>query len=348
MRLTLNRHAPRLLPLLLAVAAACSRDELTAPTLPPVAGAVTVDASAGWAYLSLGQQGAVAVVDPAASTAWDVAFNATTVTLNGGAAGPGGVVGYCLCQNSAAQPTTQQILALTAASELADFETVSAAQIPAASAFVADRLVPALTGWHVGTGAGATAAADAAWLLRLRDGTALAKLRVVSLAQATATTPGRVTLEYAVQPSAAAALGAVRTLVVDVPATGAARVDLLGGGVTTSATAWDLRFEGWTLRLNGGVSGSGTAAATPATVPFAALASAVTEARAYKTDAHTGVFATNPWYRYNLRGDHVMSPTFDVYLVKRGDVVYKVQLTDYYGPAGEPRRISLRYERIAG
>ena len=184
--------------LLLAFAAACGRDEITAPTVPPVEGTITVDASTDWAYLSLADETVVAPADPTDSGAWDIAFQRTSVQLNGGEAGPGGVTGYCICQNSATNPTTEQILAYTATSELPDFTAVTAASIPAASSFSAD------------------------------------------------------------------------------------------------------------------------------------------------------VFTQHAWHRYNLLGDHRISPTFDVYLVRRGDVVYKLQIVDYYGPAGETRRITVRYAQIAG
>lgn len=328
---------------LLAVAA-CGRDEVTAP-VEPVAGTITVDASAGWAYLSLGAESVVTPTDPAGSTAWDMAFNATTVMLNGGAAGPGGVSAYCLCQN--AQASTAEILAMTRDSELGDFTAVAAAAIPGAAAFQTDALIPALSGWHTGTGAAATAATGTVWLVRLHDETRFAKLRVTGLQAPTAATPGRVTLQYAVQPSATAAFGEARTLTVDVPATGGVRVNLGDGATTTSATAWDLRWDGWTVRANGGVSGSGKAGIANTADAWDAITTAAVDARAYLADRYAGVFVTQPWYKYNILGDHRISPNFNVYLVKRGDAVYKVQLVDYYGPAGETRRITVRYEQLA-
>lgn len=62
----------------------------------------------------------------------------------------------------------------------------------------------------------------------------------------------------------------------------------------------------------------------------------------------TTAFDDSPWYRYNLMGEHRIWPTFDVYLVKKGDEVYKVQLTNFYGPGDEPRHLTLRYAKIAG
>lgn len=327
--------------------AACGRDEITAPA-QPVAGTITVDASKGWVYLSLADEAVVTPADPLASEQWDLAFDATNVRLNGGEGGIAGVAGYCLCQNSSANPSTEQILAMTPESELADFERVDASAIPAAAAFVTDRLSPVITGWFSGSGAAATPA-DAAWLVRLRDSTHYAKLRIAAIEGATAASPGRVTLEFATQPSSTGALGEVRSLTVEVPESGAVGVDLIAGAATGDAAAWDLRLEGWTIRVNGGASGPGKAGAFAAEQPFDEITDAFAgDARAYRTDRYAGVFSEHPWYRYNLLGDHRISPIFDVYLVRRGDVVYKVQIIDYYGPAGEERRVTLRYERIAG
>ena len=332
---------------ILLSAAACGRDEITAPT-EPASGTLTVDASRGWAYLSLESGTLVTPADPLRSTEWDIAFNGTSVRLNGGEGGAAGVTGYCLCQNSAANPTPEQVRALTAEAELADLEAVTASSIPPESAFAGDRLVPAIAGWYTGSGAAAVAA-DAAWLVRLRDSLSFAKLRVASLENPTAATPGRVTLELATQPSTTAPIGATRTLTVDVPATGTVRVDLTGGGPTTSTTEWDLEFEGWTLRVNGGASGRGKVAVYETDTPFAEITDAYAgDPRAYsRTDTYAGVFAEKPWYDYDMT-DHTISPTFDVYLVRRGDRVYKLQLIDYYGPAGEMRHVSIRYEQIAG
>ena len=54
----------------------------------------------------------------------------------------------------------------------------------------------------------------------------------------------------------------------------------------------------------------------------------------------------HPWFRYNLQNDHQVYPTFDVYLIRKGDDVYKVQLTGYYGAAGEARHIGIRWSQL--
>jgi len=331
------------LPLLIAATLnlACSSDEIDAPP-EPGEGSITLDASAGWAYLSLADEAAVTVDNPTTSEEWDIAFNATRVMLNGGAAGPGGVTGYCLCQNAAA--TDPQVVAFTAESEAADFDGVTAAQIPDAGSFEAEALVPAVRGWFTGTGAAAVPGTGTTWLLRLDDGVGYAKLRPTALAGPSDADAGQVTLEYAVQTAADQPFGAVQTVTLDAAVPTA--LDLATGSTGAAVDGWDLRLEGFAIRLNGGVSGTGAAAAATTTDDFAAVTTAAIDSRAFQQDGFAGVFASHPWYRYNLTGENIIHPTFDVFLLRRGADVYKVQLTDYYGAAGEPRRITVRYARL--
>jgi hypothetical protein len=144
-------------------------------------------------------------------------------------------------------------------------------------------------------------------------------------------------------------MGPTRTVTLD--ATSGSRVyfDLATGAVSTAAD-WDVALEGYTLRVNGGVSGGGQAGAVAVADDFASIATASDlGATLYRGDAFGGVFDAKRWYRYNVTGtDHQVWPTFDVYLVRRGAALYKVQLVGYYGPAGEARRITLRYAKVAG
>ncbi len=311
---------------------------------------VTLDGSAGWAYADLDAASpAVAVANPGANADWDIAVNATNVMLNGGQAGPGGVLGWCLCQNEAA--TDAQVMALTADASLAAFTGATAAVAPTdAAAWRVDSLTSAISGWWSYNSTTHVVAANPAkaFYVRTAEGTAYAKLRVVSLADAQRAHAGTVTLEYAVQPSATAAMGETRRVTLDLSG-GRVYFDLLTGAAGTAAD-WDVALEGYDIRVNGGASGSGQAGAVAATEAFADIASAASPpATAFRGDSYGGVFRTRPWYRYNLTGsDHQVWPTFNVYLLKRGDTLFKVQLTSYYGPAGEPRRITLRYAKLAG
>jgi len=329
-------------------AAACS-DSTTEPPPPPVTAEITVDASASPAYVKLGDPAStVSVNDPTTSTAWDMALFATSVTVNGGAAGPGGVTAYCLCANSGA--TVAELQAMTPANQLAAFEAVTTANVPAAATFIADALNPAISGWVTGTGGAAAAAPSRAWIVRRTvSGVILAKFRVTAVSGATATSAGNVTVEYAIQPSSGASFGAVSTRTLDLSA-GPVYLDVALGPVA-STSSWDLRLSGYEIRINGGVSGSGgvsavldqTTAFSLITSEYASSAPAV----AYRSDSYGGVFVSSPWYRYNITGtDNQIWPNFNVYLVKRDDAVYKVHITSYYGASGAPRQITIRSSRV--
>jgi len=322
--------------------AACTTNDVIGPDNRPRQGTFTVDARNAWVYVSLADS-AVVTPTPSASEseAWDIAFFSTNVTLNGGAAGPGGVTGACICQNAAL--TNTEFLAMTPSSELPDFTSVTA--VPVGTTFVSDVLTPAITGWFTGTGAAAVADTTKHWLVRLSDSTSYAVVRVQSIASPTATTAGTVTLEYRLQATATSALAATQTIAVNL-ATGAKRVDLNSGAVTTDASAWDLQLDGFTMRVNGGITGSGKGAAAVGSGQFTTATTAVTMANAYRQDTYAGIFGTNRYWRYNLANDFRVTPSFDVYLIKRGTRTYKLQVINYYSDTGVARFITFRWARL--
>jgi hypothetical protein len=128
---------------------------------------------------------------------------------------------------------------------------------------------------------------------------------------------------------------------------------------TTTAAGWDISFNASNVAINanGGVTAycaCSNQSATDATImsltadsqlsAFTALDAANIPAAASFT---ADVFATKKWYRYNLTGnDHQIWPTFDVYLVKRGNAVYKVQVAGYYSATGAPRFITIRSAQL--
>ena len=333
----------------LAALVACSDSSTEPPPPPPETSEITVDASAAPAYIRLGDPAtAVSVSDPSTSTAWDLSLFATSVTVNGGAAGPGGVTAYCLCANAAV--TASELQAMTPANQLAAFDAVTAASVPAASNFVADALNPAVSGWVAGTAAAAAAVPGRSWIIRRgTGGVILGKFRVTAVSGATATSAGSITVEYAIQPSSGAAFGAAETRTIDLSG-GPVHLSLSSGPVSASG-AWDLRLSGYEIRTNGGVSGSGgVSAVLDTTTPFSEITASYAStapAVAYRSDAYGGVFVTSPWYRYNITGtDNQIWPTFNVYLIRRGEEVFKVQLTGYYGATGTPRQITVRSVQV--
>ncbi len=323
-------RAALVLPLALA---ACDGADPTEPA-PPRVGELTVDASAAWAFTGLGETARiVSVSDPAASDVWDVAFFATGVMLNGGAAGPGGVEGYCVCQNG--DPTDAQVLTMTPETELADFLAVDMSSLPADSLWKSDALAAAIRDWFAYDPRTHTVSADTSrvWLVRTAGSSpSFAKLRVRRIENAAREHAGTVTLEYALQPAAGAPVGETRSLAVDLSSGGRVHVDLESGQVVAASSDWDLALEGYAIRVNGGVSGSGQAGAVLAGEPFATIGDAGSApVSVYAGDAFGGVFDAHRWYRYDLRGEHQIWPTYQVYLIRRRGEVYKVQLTGYYG-----------------
>lgn len=335
---------------LVALATGCAEDPI-APKGPSPTGTITVNAATTWAYVRFeGDSARVeSVATPTTSDRWHIALFGTSVMLNGGAAGPGGVTGFCVCQNEGAGDDA--IMAMTAAAELPDFEGVLAPQIPAEESFEADVLVPVISGWFSGSGAAAAARADSTWLIAKGSGASrvVGKFHVTQISGATAAAPGAVTFEYVLQSSPGAAFGATQTATVTVGAT-PVYFDFATGAVS-SVSAWDVQFDGFTIRLNSGVSGSGTVrglnAGANSFASIDATFAASVPAVAFRSDAFGGVFVRKLWYRYNLTGsDNQIWPTFNVYLIAVGDAVYKVQIISYYDTAGAARQITLRYSRL--
>jgi hypothetical protein len=330
---------------LLALTLSACGDE--APTGPAEESfqTLTVDAAADWTFVDLAATAReVQVTDPGSSAAWDIALYSTGVMLNGGAAGPAGVQGYCLCQNDNA--TDAQVIAMTAESQLAAFEAVTAAHIPTEEdAWLDDELAPAIDGWwsyDLSTHT-VTPVSDHVWVVRAAEGGQWAKLRVTGIANGTQHSAGDVTLEFATQPGPGQPYGATRALTVAV-ADAPVYVDLIDGVVSDEAE-WDIRLEGYHIRVNGGVSGAGEAAAVLAGTSFDAAPDAGgIPSGAFSSDRFGGVFEGKPWYRYNLEGNHQIWPTYNVYLIRSGSEVYKVQLTSYYRASdGTARHVSFRY-----
>jgi hypothetical protein len=344
MSLQLNR----LIPLVVLTLALNACDETTLepdPDPDPEFSELTVDASAGWAFVNLDDEQAVTVTDPSTSDVWDIGFFATSVMLNGGSAGPGDIQGYCLCQNDGASDA--DIMAMTAEAELEDFDSVDETAVPAdENDWQSEALDPVIQDWysynpqtHV-----VSPEPDAVYLLKLR-GDAYGVLHVIEIETPAMAHAGTVTIEFAVQPTAGDALGEPDTLVADL-SSGRVYLDLVASAFGSDAE-WDLAVEGYTFMTNGGVSGDGGVGAVATSEAFDDVTSASgAPASVYAGDAFGGVFAEHAWYKYNLDGDHTIFPTFDVYLLRSGASVWKLQILNYYDDAGESRRISFRYAHL--
>jgi hypothetical protein len=321
--------------------------------------------------------------DAATSTDWDIAFKRSLVKLNGGLAGPKGVAGYFAGNNTEAygpdgsdaddkpDPLLPWFQAATADSERPDFEAVTDAQIPADTEFKTDKLVPAIKGdgtndgWWFYHGAptfAVTAVATNWWVIKSSAGDSYARLHVADLVRDSTAGVRRFTVEWYYQGTADTEFGAtLQTRVVEVPLDGGAKyVDFdtpADDADPANVPNWDFKIEydgtarEYRMTLNGGVSGTGKAAAygpvtDPDTYTSGTDSTVVTH---YQSDSAGGIFVDSSWYAYNLAGGHKLWPNFRVYLIKSGTDVYKLQILSYYHPqtTTESGWYSIRYEKVS-
>jgi len=325
------------------------------PVLP--SGTVTLDASSATAfvYLDLSSGQAVQVTSPSTSSAWDLAVRRYEVRLNGGVAGPKGLTGVNLANNENA--TTEQILAFTAENQKAAFDAVGPSNVPPAASFVSERVVANPLGWLTFGQQGPVANATASWKVRRSSNGGHAVFRVIQVTVGGTSQQNAVlntaTVEWRAQ-APNGTLGAKQTVVVPV-GTGSVALDF-GTGAAGAATGcgWDIRFDPASFAIIPNVAcGAGTfpldaaqtfdgittAADAPEYGAFLAGRSGVVPFSAALADKK-GPFL------YNLAGDNRLSPTFNIYLVRSGNDVYKIQLTNYYSATGASGHVTLRYAQI--
>ena len=328
---------------------ACESDA-TAPDPGFIEGQVTIDATSAtnFVYVSLETGSVVTVADPTTSTAWDIAFRRFSTKLNGGVAGPGGVAGFSLATYSDA--TAEEVVAFTPADGEAAFEAVTEAHIAGAT-FTEDGLIEDVSGpWFRFSPQAGTLVANpgAAWRVRAADG-GFALFRVAAL-QMAGQAPLGLTVEYRHQPESGT-LGATGSVAVSF-AQGPAHIDLSTGTIVQPAGCnWDVRVTPqFGIEFNAACSAGSfpmdatedftavtTASGAPAYGPFlATISGAIPNA----IEDASGIF----WY--NIEGNNRLWPTYNVFLVRRGEAVYKVQVTDYYNTSGASGFPTIRFQRL--
>jgi hypothetical protein len=351
--LLVRRATPFLGVAALVALAACSDDDGGATGVGPsltrsdtvdtrVSGATGANPTTRWRYVNLenpAQPLQLTDEQARASTAWDVAFNGFSTQVNGGLGRAGGISVFCVCQNSGTLTGTALVNAvrsLSSASEAGDFEGVSAAQVPAETQFRADTLL-GIQDWYSTGAGGARAVQPYAYVLQRPNGLGYAKFQVTAVQNASGAAPGAVTFRYATIPPNRSGFGAIVTQTVQVPATGVVRFSFTSNAATTAAD-WDVAFEGWRIYTNSGASAQAATAGAGAyngttqlqgNPTFEALApnQVSPTANAYRADG-TGVFSTRPTWAYEQSSNTAL-PTYDVYLLKKGNTVYKLQVTGY-------------------
>ncbi len=357
----LQRLAPRIrgVAALLVTGAAVAgcESESTGPDPVTPSGTVTIDATSNtsFVYFNLTTGQPVTVTNPSASSAWDLAIRRYEVRLNGGISGSKGLTGANLANNENA--TTEQILGFTAENQKAAFDAIGPTSIPDAASFVSERIQANPLGWLSFGPQGPVANPTAAWKAK-RSGNGGHAVFRVTLATVDGSSQQNATLTSATvewrYQAPNGTLGANQTATL---AVGTGNVALnFGTGTSSAATGcdWDIQFDpanfailpnvacgAGTFPLDGAQSFDGLTTAADASEYGAFLAgrSGVVPFSAALEDKR-GPFL------YNLTGDNRLSPTFNIYLVRVGNDVFKLQLTNYYSSTGASGHVTLRYAQI--
>lgn len=315
-----------------------------------------------WQYVNLTDASVVTLdaTAAAASTDWHIALRRNAVKLNGGASGPGAVRAALVDAQKEYYDAAGSALVSVFTNAVADIESDALSVVYATETLTwqSDADQAALTDWYrydVTTHTIA-AAPEMGFLVRHADGATYSRVQLTeasytALALSYDTQAAETTVLDGIARTLRAEFGNAATrLCIDLDSTMTVACD-------TAAANWDLMYEVDTtarainLWTNGGVYGSGAGGAWGmlAAAELAAYSSATLQAgydvsQHYVADSSSGLFSDQPWYAYNLLGEHKLWPNFRTYLIDidgaEGDATpYTLQIADYYslGAAGSPQ-----------
>lgn len=297
-------------------------------------------------YLSLAEGRLVSRTDT-----WELALRRFELRLNSAAIGGSAsqpVTGYAV--GNARNATNAEVLSFTAQNTAAAFDAFRDAQIPADSLFLTDRLAENRQGMFVFGGV-PVANTGNYWKVRLANG-AHALVRASRLTFTPQFAVDTLYLEARLQTGAT--LGAVQQLAI-VPARALTAINLRENRVVSpDACNWDLQFDPAANQLAFTLNTSCDAGTYPGpTSPTFVAATRADDAPQYAGflselvgPIPNSVFDPQAPFRYNLAGNDRLHPTFNIFLVKAGARVYKLQVTDYYGDTGAAGFPTVRYARI--
>ena len=354
LRSALRNLTRTLVLLLMAAGFGACESEVAAPDDDTFEeGVILVDASSHTAFSHLSLVGAgqlLTLADPGTSTEWHMAFRRFGIRLNGGVAGPGSVAAVSLATNASA--SADQVTALTPQDGEAAFAAVTEADIATAGPFVEDALVPDPgASWFRFDRQTNSIVANpgAAWKLREGSGRGFGIFRVVGV-EMEGQRPVGVTMQFRRQ-EVGGRLGAPQTLAADLRR-GPAFLSLADGSVADPAgCAWDLAVSPeLSIQING-LCEAGTFPLEPTddfagmrqaddAPDYAGYLSTIGGAFPATVDDASGTF----WY--NIQQNNRMWPTYNVFLVRVGTSVYKVQIIDYYSATGDSGYPSVRFQRL--
>ncbi len=291
-------------------------------------------------------------------TSWDIAFKRTGVYLNN-ANSDSPVSAYFTGNNSdfwdGETPVADKFLNASADSELAAFDAVTAANIPADnSLFVADVMHNIISDFYnYNSSTHQVTAADDKYYIVNSDGQ-LTKYRASALTQA-GFEMSDITLQIANQ-GADDLFNAETQLVVDLATEcglgNKVFVDLGTATIVTETQAWDLSFT-----CNDTNSGSDFAmdiaedatALQDFTNEITGISAEALPYHSFKANTYIEkAFDAQPWYAYNVEGGipHGIYSQYGVYLIKTATATYKLQMLSYYDQESTSGSISFRAESL--
>jgi hypothetical protein len=340
----ISRIATRcaLVPLLAIVVACESESVLPIDDNPGETGQLVIDAtsSTDFSFIDLDHPAVVTIGDPESDTSWELALRRYEVRINGGHGGPGDVEAAIVVDHSREPAAT--LLGYTPENRLTEFESIDAGDIPASSAFRSSVLARSENAWFKPLGQSLVANPDAAWKFRTASG-GFAVIRVSEIALGQ-TGLGSFTLEYRLQQGNT--LGELKSLTVTPGSSGnPTRISLADGGSTLAGgCAWDLSIdEEFSVEVND----AGTCLA--GAYPLLESESFETVAQASGAPQYAGYLSVlsspiansvsaedSPPFIYGLdpSSPHRLLPSYNIYLLRRGNAVWKVQFIGYYNPVG--------------
>ncbi len=271
---------------------------------------------------------------------WHIAFKRSHIKVNGGEAGPSGIVGACIKPPVTA--SREEFIKLADEDWKKRFREVTT--IPEDLQLSSEGVEPGILEWRIKKDNIFTAPPAKAWKLVLADGSSYAKMRVSKVSPDGET----MTITYAYQAAKDAPIEDERSAVIE-PGQGFSFARGACIAADQSGLDWDIRREGALLLLNSSVSGPGKAGALGSN-KYGAMWDSVqnpSDAVAFFTDEYGSLFRTPKWYRYNIDGKHGIHPNGAVYVLRSKEGDFKVQVYDYFRHEGiGVGNLSIRYEKI--
>lgn len=310
----------------------CSDDDDDSPTNPNNNNdefeTALLDATSEYVYFDFATGETVTVNDPANSSDWHVAFHRDKGKINGGDFGPLGM---------------QAVNLETIGNEYGmDFEGL--VEVPAIEddQWFVSELSLVFDGWYsYDPNTHTVSPSDRLFAVRDASGDGYGKIVVTRITAAGMGALGDLEVKFVHDTDGTDLSGAATTVDLsgDVVDNQVFFSFSEGGAVDIAdpdnSTEWDLWFDGFDVKINGGVSGMGGAGVYPIydeTNDFDGLTTAPPDQGAsYEQDAIASIF--DDWYDYQGAPSHELLSKGHVYLLKVDDNTYfKMEIAGYYHP----------------